>query len=276
MLNPNASEYVPTFAVSAAASNAPVPAAKPRAVPSPVVVQITAAEDADDAQQCGVGSLNRNNSTDLHFDDVMFEQMTPTSRQSSLASNLDPEEEGTTSLSEACPTIPECPAEESPFVASAPVNIGAGLGTRASTVDIVDVEQAQEELDRDGPVQSSSVTGGSSAQRVGPQDFEILRVVGQGAFGKVFQVRHKESGQIYAMKVMRKGKIVERNHGEYVMAERDVLTAIIHPYIVTLRFSFQTPSKLYLVLDFINGGHLFFNLYRQGVFLGGPGALVHG
>lgn len=38
---------------------------------------------------------------------------------------------------------------------------------------------------------------------------------------------------------------------------------MVHPYIVTLRFSFQTPSKLYLVLDFINGGHLFFNLYRQ-------------
>ena len=38
--------------------------------------------------------------------------------------------------------------------------------------------------------------------------------------------------------------------------------AVVHPYIVTLRFSFQTPSKLYLVLDFINGGHLFFNLYR--------------
>ena len=41
---------------------------------------------------------------------------------------------------------------------------------------------------------------------------------------------------------------------------------MLHPYIVTLRFSFQTPSKLYLVLDFINGGHLFFNLYRQGIF----------
>ena len=41
---------------------------------------------------------------------------------------------------------------------------------------------------------------------------------------------------------------------------------MLHPYIVTLRFSFQTPSKLYLVLDFMNGGHLFFNLYRQGVF----------
>jgi p70 ribosomal S6 kinase len=103
-------------------------------------------------------------------------------------------------------------------------------------------------------------------QKVGPADFELLRVVGQGAFGKVFQVRKKDTGVIYAMKVMKKQRIVERAHGEYVKAERDVLTAVFHPYIVTLRYSFQTSSKLYLVLDFISGGHLFFQLYRQGIF----------
>jgi p70 ribosomal S6 kinase len=48
--------------------------------------------------------------------------------------------------------------------------------------------------------------------------------------------------------------------------ERDVLTRVVHPYIVTLHASFQTPNKLYLVLDFINGGHLFFQLYRAGIF----------
>jgi p70 ribosomal S6 kinase len=68
------------------------------------------------------------------------------------------------------------------------------------------------------------------------------------------------------MKVMRKDRILERRHGEYVRAERDALTAVVHPYIVTLRYSFQTSTKLYLVLDFINGGHLFFQLYRAGTF----------
>ena len=68
------------------------------------------------------------------------------------------------------------------------------------------------------------------------------------------------------MKVMRKEKILARDHGGYVRAERDVLTAVFHPYIVTLRYSFQTRDKLYLVLDFVAGGHLFFQLYRQGVF----------
>ncbi|KAI3425001.1 hypothetical protein D9Q98_008382 [Chlorella vulgaris] len=113
---------------------------------------------------------------------------------------------------------------------------------------------------------SAELASASGRRRLGPNDFEMLRVVGQGAFGKVFQVRKRDTGEIFAMKVMRKDRVLERDHREYIKAERDVLTAVVHPYIVTLRYSFQTPKKLYLVLDFINGGHLFFQLYRQGTF----------
>ncbi|KAJ4851379.1 hypothetical protein Tsubulata_006698 [Turnera subulata] len=110
--------------------------------------------------------------------------------------------------------------------------------------------------------------------KIGPGDFEILRMIGQGAFGKVFQVRKKrgpiegdgEGDGIYAMKVMRKDTIIKKNHVDYMKAERDILTKVVHPFIVQLRYSFQTKSKLYLILDFINGGHLFFHLYRQGIF----------
>ncbi|KQK14619.1 serine/threonine-protein kinase AtPK2/AtPK19 isoform X1 [Brachypodium distachyon] len=101
---------------------------------------------------------------------------------------------------------------------------------------------------------------------VGLDDFEILKLVGQGAFGKVFQVRKKGTSEIYAMKVMRKDKILEKNHSEYMKAERDILTKVDHPFVVQLRYSFQTKYRLYLVLDFINGGHLFFQLYKQGLF----------
>uniref|UniRef100_A0A1J3FTE5 non-specific serine/threonine protein kinase n=2 Tax=Noccaea caerulescens TaxID=107243 RepID=A0A1J3FTE5_NOCCA len=106
----------------------------------------------------------------------------------------------------------------------------------------------------------------SSGVVVGIDDFEVLKVVGQGAFGKVYQVRKKETSEIYAMKVMRKDKIMEKNHAEYMKAERDILTKIDHPFIVQLKYSFQTKYRLYLVLDFINGGHLFFQLYHQGLF----------
>lgn len=56
---------------------------------------------------------------------------------------------------------------------------------------------------------------------------------------QVFQVRLKHNGKVYAMKVMRKDRIIEKNHGDYIKAERDVLTAVLHPYIVALRYSFQ-------------------------------------
>lgn len=82
--------------------------------------------------------------------------------------------------------------------------------------------------------------------RLGPGDFEILRVIGKGAFGKVFQVRKKsgpeisgDSDGIFAMKVMRKDTIISKNHMDYMKAERDILTKVVHPFIVSLRCSFQ-------------------------------------
>ena len=103
-------------------------------------------------------------------------------------------------------------------------------------------------------------------RKLSPEDFDILKLVGQGAFGKVFQVSKKDSGAIYAMKVMKKDRIIEKDQAEYTRAERDILTAVTHPFVVSMRYSFQTASKLYLILDFINGGHLFFLLYNQGTF----------
>ena len=56
---------------------------------------------------------------------------------------------------------------------------------------------------------------------------------------QVFQVRKKDDGRIYAMKVMRKEKILEKEHGDYIRAEREILKTVLHPYIVALRYSFQ-------------------------------------
>lgn len=120
--------------------------------------------------------------------------------------------------------------------------------------------------------ENESESESESERKIGPWDFEILRMVGRGAFGKVFQVSKKKSSEddggdgIYAMKVMRKDTIIKKNHVDYMKAERDILTKVVHPFIVPLQYSFQTKSKLYLIMDFVNGGHLFFHLYRQGIF----------
>lgn len=129
-------------------------------------------------------------------------------------------------------------------------------------------EFEEDSIEDDGdekPIENENVDP-MNANSIGIDDFEVLKVVGQGAFGKVYQVRKKGTSEIFAMKVMRKDKIVEKNHAEYMKAERDILTKVDHPFIVQLKYSFQTKYRLYLVLDFINGGHLFFQLYNQGLF----------
>ncbi|CAH9082297.1 unnamed protein product [Cuscuta epithymum] len=74
---------------------------------------------------------------------------------------------------------------------------------------------------------------------VGLDDFEVLKVVGQGAFGKVYQVQKIDTSEIFAMKVMRKDKVLEKSNLEYMISERNILTKIDHPFIVHLRYSFQ-------------------------------------
>lgn len=96
--------------------------------------------------------------------------------------------------------------------------------------------------------------------------FELLQVIGKGSFGKVMQVRKKDTGRIYAMKTIRKAHIVSRSEVTHTLAERTVLGQVNNPFIVPLKFSFQNSEKLYLVLSCINGGELFHHLQKEGRF----------
>uniref|UniRef100_A0A8D1FU56 Ribosomal protein S6 kinase B2 n=1 Tax=Sus scrofa TaxID=9823 RepID=A0A8D1FU56_PIG len=94
-------------------------------------------------------------------------------------------------------------------------------------------------------------------ERIGPHCFELLRVLGKGNYGKVFQVRKVQGtnlGKIYAMKVLRKAKIV-RNAKDtaHTRAERNILESVKHPFIVELAYAFQTGGKLYLILECLSG-----------------------
>ncbi|KAJ6559122.1 kinase-like domain-containing protein [Mycena vulgaris] len=94
-------------------------------------------------------------------------------------------------------------------------------------------------------------------------DFELITVIGKGSFGKVMQVRKRDTSRIYALKTIRKMHIVNRNEITHTLAERLVLAQVNSPFIVPLKFSFQSEQKLYLVLAFVNGGELFHHLQRE-------------
>jgi len=106
-------------------------------------------------------------------------------------------------------------------------------------------------------------------------DFEMLKVIGRGSFGKVMQVRKKGAdGTIYAMKILKKKAIIQRNQVEHTLAERKILEALKHPFLMTLRYAFQTATKLYFVLDYYTGGELFFHLKKKRRFDEGEARII--
>ena len=105
------------------------------------------------------------------------------------------------------------------------------------------------------------------------EDFDFVRLVGKGAFGKVWQVRRKDTGEIFALKILDKKTVVEQNLVEHTVFERDVMLTCNNPFIINLYYAFQNEENLYFVLDFVGGGSLFTVLrdHPLGYFPENPG-----
>uniref|UniRef100_A0A8C2WQ99 non-specific serine/threonine protein kinase n=1 Tax=Cyclopterus lumpus TaxID=8103 RepID=A0A8C2WQ99_CYCLU len=105
-------------------------------------------------------------------------------------------------------------------------------------------------------------------EKADPSQFQLLKVLGQGSYGKVFlvrKIRGVDRGQLYAMKVLKKATLKVRDRVRSKM-ERDILAEVNHPFIVKLHYAFQTEGKLYLILDFLRGGDLFSRLSKEVMF----------
>jgi len=101
---------------------------------------------------------------------------------------------------------------------------------------------------------------------VGFKSFEILEVLGQGTFGKVFKVRKIDDDKIYAMKVLKKSVLARNKHLKYAITECNVLKRANHPFIIRLHYSFQTPDYLYMILDYCPNGDLSLHLNQKQIF----------
>eukprot|EP00762_Andalucia_godoyi_P005247 ANDGO_06700.mRNA.1 Protein kinase 2 len=137
------------------------------------------------------------------------------------------------------------------------VSIDSGSGAEAS--NYVDPSMNAISLNPDSATSLSY-------SKLSVDDFELLRVLGQGSFGKVLLVRKRDNGKVYAMKVIKKGLIAARDQIRHTLTERAILIHSRHPFLVRLHFAFQSSGKLYLVLEYVNGGELFFHLKREGRF----------
>jgi serine/threonine protein kinase len=171
--------------------------------------------------------------------------------------------------------------------ASASTPLGAGTDLRLSGSSSTDAPPrhsepwARESLSRGGR-ESLPAKPSEPPRLVQMQDFEVLKMLGKGSFGKVYMVRQRTpstsssssssrrsldaagggAGDILAMKVLRKSELVKRNQVHHTMMERRIMSAARHPFIVSLRYAFQTPSKLVMLSDYCCGGEIFFHLKK--------------
>ncbi|XP_031117127.1 3-phosphoinositide-dependent protein kinase 2-like [Ipomoea triloba] len=96
------------------------------------------------------------------------------------------------------------------------------------------------------------------------QDFELGKIYGVGSYSKVVRARKKDTGNVYALKIMDKKFITKENKTAYVKLERIVLDQLDHPGIVRLYFTFQDTFSLYMALESCEGGELFDQITRKG------------
>nr|UCK81518.1 RAC serine/threonine-protein kinase [Arenicola marina] len=98
------------------------------------------------------------------------------------------------------------------------------------------------------------------------QDFEFLKVLGKGTFGKVILCREKSNSQLYAIKILKKKVIIAKDEVAHTLTENRVLQRAKHPFLTHLKYSFQTTDCLCFVMEYVNGGELFYHLSRLRVF----------
>lgn len=139
---------------------------------------------------------------------------------------------------------------------------GRGGVTVILTTEEVDLDTETQEVG-DANVLNFDL-GEKEDKKLRLQDFTMLKVIGKGSYGKVLLGKHKDTNRIFAIKVLCKDVIIKLNEVKHIMSERNVLLANVHhPFLVGLHYSFQTNTKLYFVLDYVNGGELFFHLQRE-------------
>ncbi|XP_019192283.1 PREDICTED: 3-phosphoinositide-dependent protein kinase 2-like isoform X2 [Ipomoea nil] len=134
------------------------------------------------------------------------------------------------------------------------------------------VDNMEKESDSKGKLECNSPSAGKSKnfsfrapqEKFTIQDFELGKIYGVGSYSKVVRAMKKDTGNVYALKIMDKKFITKENKAAYVKLERIVLDQLDHPGIVRLYFTFQDACSLYMALESCEGGELFDQITRKG------------
>jgi serum/glucocorticoid-regulated kinase 2 len=125
------------------------------------------------------------------------------------------------------------------------------------------IKEKELEKEREKDNKDTQVLFTSNKKTITKSDFELLKNIGKGAHGKVLLCEEKfGKKELYAMKILKKSHIIEKNQLEHTKAEKIVLSHVNHPFLISLKHSFQSSNKIYFIMEFMKGGELFQHLKR--------------
>ncbi|KAM1026602.1 hypothetical protein ACFX2I_039445 [Malus domestica] len=134
-------------------------------------------------------------------------------------------------------------------------------------VDDEKVDLATTVIDEEAPLEDDVVRTSPipfSKDRTSIDDFEIIKPISRGAFGRVFLAKKRTTGDLFAIKVLKKADMIRKNAVESILAERDILISVRNPFVVRFFYSFTCRENLYLVMEYLNGGDLYSLLRNLG------------